>query len=597
MGRWVLRSTGTAGTDDATRSHRSGTALARGEDPLVSHRSGIRHAGGATAPRRPRARPASVARHLKSGHTVVDSTIGEAALSNSATVSSTGMHELDRTPSGPPRARRRSLTAELLLVAALPLASLASGCTSLAMVTPLPLQVDLPVSTAAWLAAETCRRELPSADPMPFHAAAPIVSLGAAGYEVRYSHARDGAWGVALNGRIDPPALAAPPPFVLAECRFRPQPASSGRGDTVLIVRVVPQAQGARVDVRGDAALARRVTTHLRAALALAETVQTTGRLLATGSPAAAEHLASRAITAPEPGCCAGHAPLTALVQVHAALALQAHGDLAGSRMQFAAALAHGMRLPGVPQLLCGIDECLARDRDATHALRSLASSPAAEWSAHLARCRLTGAARELAAGSEDAARHEHAARLLRQGAAERAIDRLQKARGDAPPTARELALLAAAYRRQGLHRSAYQAGLAELELDGLGAALALRLSEDSLQLHDAPSALRWLARAWPELQHTHAAAARQTLARASERAGADVTARVLLAEGAADLAAAAIERWQDTAAPDAAPAADLAVAALEHAAALRLAALPFDASRAPRASGFELAPGVSPMR
>src|SRR5690606_33001168 len=123
----------------------------------------------------------------------------------------------------------------------------------------------------------------------------------------------------------------------------------------------------------------------------------------------------------------------------------------------------------------------------AAHALRSLASSPATTWSGHLARRRLLGAARELSAGSEEAARHERAALLLRQGDAGRAIDRLQKAGTDAPPTARELALLAAAYRRQGLHRSAYQAGLAELELEGLGAELALRLSQDSLQLHDAP--------------------------------------------------------------------------------------------------------------
>ena len=359
---------------------------------------------------------------------------------------------------------------------------------------------ELPPEAAAWLVADVCRTEIPSADPDPSHADPLVVHLGERTYLVRYTRHPSQGFRVFCNGRIRRPHLGSAPTgrhaSPLRGCRFSPASALTRdftTGTQEARIEVSPGEQGGsqiRIRLRGriaDGAL----TTHLVQALDTADAIERSARLLEEESFEQAEAVASAALDLFGSGCCGRHHELAARLQFHRAMAASARQDLPSLRGRLSLAL---VSAPGFVAAKTRLDQSILRlgDRSADPGTLEI------EAAALLEEGDLAGAA--------------HVAKR----ALARSKDALEAHR-----------ILAELCTRHGNHRMALAEKIIILHRAGFTPNLVLDMVRLYATLGNEPAGVRLLSRYQRQLAATAAAETRTLLATIG--AGDELTRRILL--------------------------------------------------------------------
>ncbi|MHC4513887.1 MAG: hypothetical protein ACYTGW_02490 [Planctomycetota bacterium] len=501
--------------------------------------------------------------------------------------------------------------ARALWILALPL--LTNSCSLFGAPVPeqeFELTVAVAPSTAAYLIADLCRRQIRGADPLPTHAFAPVVSLGRGAFAVRYSRYRDDGFRVFLNGRISPPQRPAPTaelaPCPLYGCRFAGAGERSGSplfGDDELHIRIEPRrlagdVRGCHVEVYlyGLPAEANLLAT-IRQSLAAATAIQQTAALLAGRQFQAADRQAAAAITAFGAAGNGGQSFLLSRLLVHRAVAAATRGDLLAVRSFLGRALDHDDRLQAARYWLFCTDKRLANLHDAGRSLLVLAYSELPEPLRSRARASLVKSLRNQHRNGEPELFEQRARQALAEWDLQAAYAWARRAIAAGSTSADNQAILARVHALRAQHRLAFEEELLLFTSGHQKPKLVAKMAERQLELKNAPAGLRLLAQHWKEVHAADPAGAKKLLERLLQKIGPELACRILVTMGAQELAQTQLRRWRATGG-----AGNAAIPLLERVPALRgqqeKRRQPASPPSAPKPrTGFETAPGVSPQR
>ncbi len=209
----------------------------------------------------------------------------------------------------------------------------------------------------AWLCADVCRIVFPQADPVPYHAGAPVTVVAPSHYEIRYERRADGRWAVRADGRLTNVGFDAAGRWHLP--RYTQESGLNGLIRPAGWIRVVVSAtkDRTRIELEHRAVDARGLARHLHAALAALD--------CGIGEPTAT------GVTARS--CCGRHADLQAVPLYRRALGRRQRGDLQGARDDLRAVLALAPEPTWIHRLVGYLDQRLGHDQQAADHLISAA--------------------------------------------------------------------------------------------------------------------------------------------------------------------------------------------------------------------------------
>lgn len=455
-------------------------------------------------------------------------------------------------------------------------------------------QVAAEPALVAWALASLCRDAHPASDPLPINGPVPVLRTRRDAFRVVIASDGAGApYRCEMNGR-----LAAPIAVVHDDGRmswrapeFLPagrHTVASGGGDRVEIA-IEPSAGGdSHVTFAfGGVAASEQLIERLTAAVEVLTAARQTDLLLLGDAPARAAIVGYETLTRLEARQVTGLGPLLAPLYAHLAAARLRLGDLTDARHAASAAVATA---PGVASLrvaLADLDSRLARTRDAARAMRVLARDPLGGPIVRIAAERARNARaveRNLRAAGPMLA---HARALLGAGDLEGAAAWSRTARtcGDQEFGGIDIELA----RARGDHRTAFALGVERLLRFGFDADLVLALAADADAYGDPAAGLRLVTRHWSALRREHREDALAAARRLAMAAGPDLAARVALAEDNEAVAYLVLR--------SATPAGTAHWVSAPRLASLRALTEHASAPRPIATDGFELAPGVAPLR
>ncbi len=464
-------------------------------------------------------------------------------------------------------------------------------------------------STAAYLIADLCRRQIRGADPLPTHALAPVVSLGAGGFLVRYSRHGDDGFRVFLNGRITSPQRPKITPDVspcpLHGCRFVATGTYSGSpatADDEVYIRIEPHLlpggiSGCRVHAYLYGLPAERdLLADIRQALTAATAINETATLLDNRQFQGADARAAAAIAGFEAAGNGGQPFLLSRLLCHRAVAAASRGDLLAVRLFLGRALDHDDRLQAARYWLFRTDKRLAYVPDTGRSLLVLAHTELPEPLHSRARASLVKSLRNRYRASEPELFEQRAKQALSEWDLEAAYAWARQAIAEGSTSIDNLAILARVHTLRAEPRLAFEEELMLFTSGHNGPGLLAKMAERQLALGNAPAGLRLLVPQWKQLLAADRQGTTELMSRLLHATGPKLACRILVTLGAEDLAKIELRKWRATGSAGTA-----AISLLERVPTLRARQqeqppppAPEPAAPKPR-TGFETAPGVSP--
>jgi hypothetical protein len=388
----------------------------------------------------------------------------------------------------------------------------------------------LPVDVAAWAAADTCRDRFTGADPVPWHAGAPLLRHADGSYEIAIGRADGESHRVAMNGRIMRPEPIGVRTSDPSRARFLPAESTvlSGTADW-LDIRVTPDDDGSIVHIDGGgAADVRPIDDHLRALLAMLETAAAARSLVAQADWPACRQLVEAHLTHGGPSCCARHHGWLADLLGSLALARTELGDLGGARIALSSAVGCAPDRHDLRAELARLDHRLARPADAERTWLRLVHSPMLGAVGRAFAEPLAGRSGEPAGRLDATVAAERSSRLLEAGDHVGAHAWAWRARAGHRADASLDASLA---RSHGDFRTAFAIGAAALDRHGPDPRLLVALSGDAIAIGDPAIGLHLIARHWPAFTAADDRLAHRTLGELLSHMDSELAYRILVAE------------------------------------------------------------------
>lgn len=468
-------------------------------------------------------------------------------------------------------------------------------CTTTVVVPPdgSVLRTPADPATVAWALAWLCRDAHPSSDPLPFRGPVPVVRSDARTFSIAI-----GRYGVETpyrcetNGRLPEPAATAlddgrmlwvPPRFQPA----RDHTVAPGSADRLEIEIAASDGEtDVRIVVAGDAA-SPELVRRLVAAVDVLTATEESARLLLEGTPGRAALRAETELALLKAEGVTGLGRLLAPLHAHLATARVRLGELADARNALSSAIASAPRVRALRIRAADLDVRLARSTEAERAMRVLSSDPLGGPATRVAAARASIARATLAANRSTRETLGAARRLLAEGDVEGAAAWSRTAR--TCPGERFGGIDIELFRARGDHRTAFSLGIERLVRFGYDADLVIGMADDAEAYGDPATGLRLIARHWNALVRDRSEDALAVAERLARSAGPDLSTRVALAEGNDIVASLALRTASPAGQPDQIDRHRLA--------SLRALANRHPTTRPITTDGFELAPGVSPIR